>query len=196
MPGNRNGAELKKNPLVYENFTYVVENDKKRATCKHCGKEQSSNVSMFKKPHLKKCFKYQQFLEGGGKKYGQVQKGDIRDYYKPADSNAEELFALAVFTSTANFSLFDTPEWTDFFNKLGFKVPERHKLAGDLLDAAYTKIKPQVQAVADAAHYIQIVSNGSSNIAKTRIENISFLVSSVLYYWRNTGIGATSADAQ
>lgn len=196
MPGQHNGAESKKDPLVYQNFDHITVDGHKRATCKHCGKERSSNVSVFEKPHLEKCLKYQKYLQDGGKKYSQAQKGTIRDYYEPTDSTAEELFALAVYTSTANFALFDTPEWSDFFNKLGFKVPDRHKLSGPLLDAAYNKIKPQVQAVADAASYIQIVSDGSSNVTKTRIENISFLTGGISYYWRNTGIGATSVGAQ
>jgi hypothetical protein len=110
MPSNRNGAELKKDPLVYRNFTHTFVDGKKRATCNHCGKERSSNVSDFKKPHLDKCAKYQKYLQDGGKKHGQAQTGTIRDHYKPVDGTAKELFALAVFTSTANFALFDTPE--------------------------------------------------------------------------------------
>ena len=139
MLGDRNGSHLRKQAIVYQNFTHEVVDGKKRATCKHCGKERSSNVSIFKKPHLEKCIEYQKYLDKGSKTFGQAQKNTIRGHYTPTDNTIEELFALAVFTSTANFSLFNTPEWTDFFNKLGFKVPNRHKLAGELLDNAYKK---------------------------------------------------------
>ena len=58
MPSDRNSAELKKDPLVYQNFDHEMVNGYKRATCKRYGKEQSSNVSVFEKLHLEKCIKY------------------------------------------------------------------------------------------------------------------------------------------
>jgi hypothetical protein len=49
--------------------------------------------------------------------------------------------------------------------------------------------------VADAASHIQIVADGSSNIGKIRVENTSFLVDGISYYWNSVGIGAIKAGA-
>lgn len=52
-----------------------------------------------------------------------------------------------------------------------------------------------MEQVAASSNHIQIVSDGSSNIAKERVENVSFLVNGVSYYWKSTSIGATTAGA-
>jgi len=107
----------------------------------------------------------------------------------------EELFALAIYTSTCSFSQFETPEWRAFHLKVGFKAPNRKTLAGPLLSSYYDKIKAKVQLIADAASHIQIVTDGSSNIGKVRVENTSFLVDGISYYWNSIGIGAVKAGA-
>jgi hypothetical protein len=53
--------------------------------------------------------------------------------FDSVELTTDELFAYAVYTSTANFSLFNTPEWNAFFKKLHYKPPTRQRLAGDLL---------------------------------------------------------------
>jgi hypothetical protein len=55
------------------------------------------------------------------------------------------------------------------------------------------KVKEQVLETAYNASYIQIVSDGSANIAKQCIENVSFLIDGLSYYWNSTEIGAQKA---
>ncbi len=100
-----------------------------------------------------------------------------------------------MYTSTANFSLFETPQWKAFFKRLNFTPPTRQRLSGELLKSCYLDIKQQVLKVAAAADHIQIVSDGSSNIAKVRVENVTFLAGGISYYWKSTGIGAIRAGS-
>jgi hypothetical protein len=64
-----------------------------------------------------------------------------------------------------------------------------------LLESCYNRIKPLVQAITDAAIHIQIVSDRSDNINKRKVENVSFLVNGISYYWTSTVIGAIKAGA-
>ena len=102
---------------------------------------------------------------------------------------------MAVFTSTASFSMFDTNEWRAFFKALNYEPPKRTHLSSTLLDRCYERVKAQVQAIADGASNIQIVTDGSTTIARTRVENVSFLVDNILYYWKSIGVGAVKIGA-
>jgi hypothetical protein len=42
-----------------------------------------------------------------------------------AKPQLDDLFAEAIYTSTASFSTFETPEWTTFFKALHYKPPDR-----------------------------------------------------------------------
>jgi len=84
--------------------------------------------------------------------------------------------------------MFKSQEWKDFFKLLGYKTPSRERLATDLLDWIYKNVKTAVWAVADSYKMIQIVSDGSSNVSKNRIENISFLANGVSYYWHSMAL--------
>jgi len=119
----------------------------------------------------------------------------VASHFLIKESTVEELFALAIYTSTCSFSQFETPEWRAFHLKVGFKAPNRKTLAGPLLSSYYDKIKAKVQLIADAASHIQIVTDGSLNIGKVRVENTSFLVDGISYYWNSIGIGAVKAGA-
>lgn len=136
--------------------------------------------------HLDKCKQFKAWkLEEENKGRATRKKRlaeSINDFFTPKNASDIELFALAVFTSTANFSMFETPEWTNFFNKVNFKPPRRTHLSTTLLENAYNKTKEQVLEVVSKADHIQIVADGSANIAKTRVENISFLVNGTSFY--------------
>jgi hypothetical protein len=77
----------------------------------------------------------------------------IRNAFKPL-KDPRDLFIYIVYTSTTNFSLFNTLEWKAFFNKVNFKLSNRNQLAGPLLKETYKRIKPQVLKVIMAAEYI------------------------------------------
>jgi hypothetical protein len=93
--------------------------------------------------------------------------------------------------------MFDTPEWVEFFTRVGFQPPHRSTLAGSLLHATYSRIKPLVLQQADSTNYIQIVTDGSSNISKRRVENTSFLINNISFYWKSHALAADdTTDAE
>lgn len=176
-------------------FEQLPPNDKfksKRGRCKHCNAEMAWNITLNLRPHLAgKCLKYNP----------KKRETPITSYFEPANASAEELFAYAVFTSTTNFRQFESPEWKLFFKKIGFKPPTRNELIYKnecWLDKIYDTTKLRVRQIADDATHIQLVCDGSSNITKDRVENISFLVDKISYYWQTTkvdGTGATTAGS-
>jgi hypothetical protein len=170
-----------------------------RAICVHCQEDRAWNFTQFCKKHLLKCAKFKAWKveeEKKGLSIGRKRPAEsIQDFFKATDKTTDELFAMAVFTSTANFSMFETPEWKALFSRLHYTPPTRQKLADELLQSTYNKVKEQVLETACKADYIQIVSDGSANIVKTRVENVSFLVDGLSYYWKSTKIGAKKAGA-
>ena len=170
-----------------------------RAVCKHCGDNKAYNITQYCKKHLWKCAKFKAWKiqeEKKGLVLGKKRPAEsIHDFFKASDATTDELFALAVYTSTANFSMFDTPEWKNFFSSLKYTPPSRQRLSESLLESTYLKVKNQVLETACNADYIQIVSEGSANISKQRVENVSFVVGGLSYYWNSTEIGAQKAGA-
>jgi hypothetical protein len=77
----------------------------------------------------------------------------IRNVFKPL-KNPRDLFAITVYTSITNFSLFNTLEWNAFLNKINVKPPNRNQLTSPLLRQTYRRIKPQVLEVATAVEHI------------------------------------------
>ncbi|RKF61934.1 hypothetical protein GcC1_151011, partial [Golovinomyces cichoracearum] len=116
--------------------------------------------------------------------------------FQPRDDSPEELFAVAVYTSTANFSIFDTPEWSEFFASISFKPPGCKAFSERFLSAIYARTLQLVMEVALAAKYIQIVIDGSGNISKERVEKVCFLVNNISYYWSTKAVGAIRATTE
>jgi hypothetical protein len=128
---------------------------------------------------------------------GSDKKRKIQDWYDSSStSTIDELFAKAIYTSTIAFSAFETPEWKAFFGVLGYKPPAAKQLSGTLLDNCYKATKAEVLQVADSSNTLQICSDGSANIARTRVENTSFIVQGIHFYWKTIGIGSISAGAE
>jgi hypothetical protein len=78
-----------------------------RIKCKWCGEEASENVTLYQRPHILRCKVYKE--EKNKRKVTTNNQPSIRDSFKPLE-DPKDLFAMAVYTSTANFSLFTTPE--------------------------------------------------------------------------------------
>jgi hypothetical protein len=142
------------------------------------------NITLNQEPHLRNCTPFKKWEKENSTNSESTNKKQpaLTNWYKTSDTLAKELFALAIYTLTCSFSTFKTPEWKAFYKKLGFKAPGRKALAGDLLSRCYEKLKATVHSVADAVSYIQLVTDGSLNISKQRVENTSFLVDRILYY--------------
>ena len=136
------------------------------------------------KPHLLVYTPFKKWQKANGTNVISAKKKQpsIMNYFDPSDSIVKEPFALAIYTSMASFSMFETIEWKAFHHKLGFKAPRQKALVGRLLTKCYDTIKAIVDSVADTISHIQIFTNGSSNITKTRVENTPFLVDGISYY--------------
>ena len=174
-----------------------------KAQCRHCEAPlRAQNVTLNQRKHLNTCARWRrhQIKQGMDPESERAKQPAVSDVFAVATpaltaTNSTELFALAIYTSTASFSLFTTPEQKAFHANLGFKAPNRDSLSTTLLEKCYLKVKRQVQLVADAATHIQIVTDGSSNIGKVRVENTSFLVDGISYYWNSIAIRAVRAGA-
>jgi hypothetical protein len=148
------------------------------------------------RPHLLRCAKYREKCIEDGTTEVEKGKHQSKLAFKSANLDSQELFALAIYTSTANFSMFETPEWKAFHHSVNFKAPSRHTLSGTLLTSAYNRIIGMVMAIAMAANHIQIVTDGSGNISKERVENVCFIVGGISYYWNCSIVGAIRATAE
>jgi hypothetical protein len=134
----------------------------------------------------------------------QLGQQTVPDFFK-VFSNAQKqelnsLFAMAVYTSGASFSFFETPEWVAFFKRLGYTPPSRQTLSDThqkdtLLDKAYSRTKASVQSHLDAAPYIGIVCDESNNVTKERIENTSVVVNGTAFYWSSEDSGSSALNA-
>ena len=196
MPAN-NAQSIKERKHITAQFNRVVVFDGcDRAVCKHCGMDRAWNTTNFCEKHLKKYTKYQELLALEERRKPKASAKSMGDFFKPVNSTTNELFAMAIYTSTANFSMFETPQWQAFFDRIGFTPSNRNQLSGELLTSVYESIKEQVLQVASNADHIQLVCDGSANISKVRIENVSFLVKGRSYYWKSTEIGAQTASAK
>ncbi|RKF76666.1 hypothetical protein GcC1_070018 [Golovinomyces cichoracearum] len=162
--------------------------------CRACGKKRSWNTSACDN-HLLKCIAYKKHIKEE-MLYNSNQESLLKYYQSSENTSLEQLFAKAVYNSTANFTLFNTLEWSDFFKRVNFKSPTRQRPAGPLLEDIYKEIKTQVQEVVDNTSCLQIVTDGSANMAKVRIENTSFLIEGVSFYNASTAIGFQTASAQ
>ena len=161
----------------------------------HCHQRLTQNITLGLHPHLLKCHVYKQIREEQEVRTQAKKASEIPQFFEPISTDKDELFTIVVFTSTTSFSMFDTDEQKEFFKALNYKTLKRTQLSSTLLNRCYTRVKAQVQSIADSASNIQIVTDGSTNIAKTCIENVSFLVDNILYYQKSIGVGAVKIGA-
>ena len=103
---------------------------------------------------------------------------------------------MAVFTSCSSFNQFETPEWQEFFKALGYTPPNRHTLSSTILDRCYDSTKTQVTDIINTSSNIGIVSDESTNISGTRIENISVVMKGISYFWSNESLEDKNATAE
>jgi hypothetical protein len=186
-----NHESAHENKTVKDHFKKIRNPDgTDKAECNHCGLTRAWNVTQFQTPHLAKCTKYQSWL-----RTQQFAQPSVKRFFKAQDMSIQEAFAQAVFTSTTNLSMFDTPEWHHLWQLLNFEPPNRKKLSTVLLDDLYNRCKTQVLDVARSTKTLQLVSDGSSTIFKERVENVSFMVNGFSFYWQSKPLGATTASA-
>lgn len=85
----------------------------------------------------------------------------------------EFLLAQALFSAGIPFAFVDNPLVIQFFKCLrpSFKLPNRRKLADDLLDDVYEEVKLQTDEQISKAKILCMVSDGWSNINRESVQN-------------------------
>jgi hypothetical protein len=122
--------------------------------------------------HLSKCIKY--FSDEDAI----VLKRPIDSYLTKMTSSQNDLLQLqaarAIFTTGRLFMLFDHFAFAKFFTSLnpGLKAPSPKRISNELLLAVYVEYKGRVQALIEAANYINIVLDASENIQGERVLNL------------------------
>lgn len=130
MPASATQSDFDNNFVIAQFKRVPKINGYDRAVCIHCGDNKAWNITQYCKKYLRNCnqFKRQKAeQEKQGVVLGRKRPAEsIDDFFKPSNATDTELFAMAVYTSIANFSMFETPEWRAFFKKVQFKPPIRH----------------------------------------------------------------------
>ena len=165
---------------VTRHFSVVEENGKKRATCLRCNDYiYAKNSSRMKTHLLTECTGYKAFIDAEGPSNGTVYTQPKIDKAISAQQAkkdlADERAAMAIYASNRPFSLFNTPEFPTFLGTFGYTPPTRHKLAGELLDKTYLKVKEMVTTMVEkwrAKGGIGLITDESTNVTKDRIHNI------------------------
>jgi hypothetical protein len=118
-PNNNTGSHRDTKTTDQFNVLQPTATRGKYGRCKWCKEEMSWNTTNRLRPHLLlHCKKYD-----AAKTATTKNQPSMRSFTKVLDLNRNELFALAIYTSTANFTMFKSEEWKAFFKKLGYTTP-------------------------------------------------------------------------
>ena len=116
-----------------------------RVKCKHCGHSLVKQVNQMT-GHLEKCHQYQQSLV---KKKPTDITASVHKCGPIEQQRLDGLAGMAIFAGGLPFSTFDKGSKSDMWNfihalNLAYKIPERHRIAKDLLLQCYEHIKIEV----------------------------------------------------
>jgi hypothetical protein len=169
-------------------------------------KKQQLNIQV-DKWHLTHCVQYQE----------QIRK-DVPGYRETSDNTnshrrqsklvvptidatlAKELdhqAAMAFYLSASPFGLFHQPGMERFLKSLNpaYKLPEYRRFSGALLDAAYLRVKAQVDHHLQQATHLNIIMDERSNITMERIANLSVHTQNGAFYYASDNITAKRLTA-
>jgi hypothetical protein len=211
--GGNNVQHARKNTWVHNQFDMYPPNPGTKSeigACRHC--KDSKNPPPFKRSwntsimedHLKGCKPYKAWLDNQRERRTQGlpdEKKQKKLVFQPASGTAfskeklDHLWGMAVFTSCASFRQFETSEWMAFFKALGYTPLTRQTLVSTVLDNCYETVKSDVDRIIDSSSNIGIVSDESTNISGTRIENVSVVVKGTSYFWSNESLEDKNATA-
>lgn len=104
----------------------------------------------------------------------------------------DELFAQVCYEEGLSFSVFESPAMKRALYRLNpaFEPPTRQAISGPLLDSAYNKLKDEVDEILNKETNLNIITDESSNINKSRIANISVNTQFGTFYLLSEDLGA------
>lgn len=110
----------------------------------------------------------------------------------------DEKFALAAYANGLPFTVFESPEMREAFKELhpAYTPPNRKALSGPLLDQVYEKVKVKVDELLSSLQCINIVTDESTDINSTRINNLSIHTPHGAIFWSSDDVGATQNTAE
>src|SRR5579859_2633302 len=109
----------------------------------------------------------------------------------------DEDFAAVCYEEGLPFSLFESPAMKRALHRLNpsYKPPSRIKIAGPLLDKAYSKTKDKVEEYLDSLSELNVITDESSDINKARIANISIHTPLGSIYWLSEDLGSMQSTS-
>lgn len=155
--------------------------------------------------HLFECDKYINKQKDTGRENAITRYADAVQHPKliipkltSAQKHALDLrFSKACYTAALPFTIYNGADMREAFHMLNpaYKPPERHIIAGELLDEVYTNLKETVDKAIHATQMLNIVTDESTDINRTRISNISVNTPSGALYWYSDDIGSKQMTA-
>ena len=145
-----------------------------RVWCKHCAHsfvEQANCMT----GHLEKCSPYQQLL---AKQNRPTAFTTSVHWCGPVEQEKlDKLAGMAIFAGGLPFSRFDKwvkPDMWNFIHKLNmaYKIPERPRMAKELLSQCYNQIKTDVEKLLGDVQYLNYICNESDDKARCCITNL------------------------
>ena len=109
----------------------------------------------------------------------------------------DEDFAAVCYEEGLPFTLFESPAMKRALHRLNpsYKPPSRQKIAGPLLDKAYSKAKHKVEVYLDSLSELNVITDESSNINKARIANISIHTPIGSIHWLSEDLGSMQSTS-
>src|SRR5579859_521295 len=109
----------------------------------------------------------------------------------------DEDFAAVCYEEGLPFMLFESPAMKRALHRLNpsYKPPSRQKIAGPLLDKAYSKAKHKVEVYLDSLSELNVITDESSNINKARIANISIHTPIRSIHWLSEDLGSMQSTS-
>jgi len=106
-------------------------------------------------------------------------------------------FAAVCYEKGLPFSLFESLVMKRALYRLNpsYKPPSRQKIAGSLLDKAYSKMKDKVDEYLDFPSELNVISNELSNVNKAHIANISIHTPMGSIHWLSEDLGSMQSSS-
>jgi Protein of unknown function (DUF 659) len=100
-------------------------------------------------------------------------------------------FANVCYVQSLPFNIYESDAMKVALNKLNpaYKPPTRQAISTHLLDSAYESLKVKVDAVIQGLHFLNVISDESTNINNNRIFNISLHTDAGAIHWHSEDIG-------
>ncbi len=141
-----------------------------RCSCKHCGKELVENITRMRS-HLQQCIRYTATRAASA---NNEHVGDRR-------TKLDTYLATAVFTGGMKFDSFEEGR-NPWLRKAicegnpGYVPPTRHRLAGELLQDGYNRIRTKVLRALDHQPLLNFCTDESEDHAGHRLANLSAVI--------------------